>query len=274
MIISKVAKGLTHPNRAVQHLAKKPFIFIDQLFNYGLPVFDREWDLLVVLDACRYDLFVEFAPKHSVYERFDSIESVYSIASQSVDWLERNFEHADDSLLGRTVYITDPSHAAMVTTDKLYDVVEVRESPNNTHGGVLRPAAIADEAVRQFRTATADKYIVHYIQPHAPFLHCVGKYNSALDGEGHPLNVWNGIRDGRFDREEVWEDYGQNLLLVLDHVERLIERFEGTIVVTSDHGNGLGEFGLYGHPGREAAPSIRRVPWATATGAGAGDNDI
>lgn len=77
-----------------------------------------------------------------------------------------------------------------------------------------------------------------------------------------------GLKEGKFDKEEIWKDYGQNLLLVLDHVETLIKNFDGKIAVTADHGDAMGEFGLYGHPGREAAPSIRRVPWAVTSGLG------
>lgn len=266
MKFSKMMKGVKNPGRGVQHLAKKPFIFIDKNFNYGTNAFEKEWDLLVVLDACRYDLFAEFAPRHSVYELFDSVGRMYSIGSQTPDWVARTFGQADESLLSQTLYISDAGHAEMVAASGVCDVQHVEENTRNTEGGVLRPEPLTDEAIEQFKTAGAEKFIVHYVQPHAPFLHCVGKYDATVDENGHPQNVWNGIRSGRFDKSDVWEDYGQNLLLVLDHVERLLENFEGKVAVTADHGNALGEFGLYGHPGREAAPSIRRVPWAVATG--------
>lgn len=271
---SKVIKGLRNPYRIYLHFAKKPFVFIDRYFNYGTNVFDREWDLLVILDACRYDLFAEFAPQHPVYELFDSVDRMYSIASKSDDWIERTFEQAEDSLLAQTLYLSDKSHVEMVETDKLYDIKLVAGNPHNTKAGVLRPKAITAEATRHFGKSGANKYIIHYIQPHAPFLNCVGKYDSIADEAGQSQNVWRGLRDGDFDKSEVRKDYGQNLLLVLDQVETLIKNFEGDVAVTSDHGNAMGEFGLYGHPFRGAAPSIRRVPWAVATGLGMDDYEI
>lgn len=265
---SKVIRGLRSPKSAYHHLAKKPFALVDRYWNYGTNIFDRDWDLLVVLDACRYDLFATFVTQHSVYDHFDSVERTYSIASQTVDWLDRTFEGADRSLLAETLYVSDHDHIAMADSDLLYGGAPIPLTEQNSTGGVLRPESVTAEALRQFETSGAEKYIVHYIQPHAPFLHCAGKYDSTAYEGGSTLNVWNGIRDGKYDREEVWRDYGQNLLLVLDHVETLIENFEGTVAVTSDHGNAMGEFGLYGHPGREAAPSIRGVPWAIASGTG------
>lgn len=34
----------------------------------------------------------------------------------------------------------------------------------------------------------------------------------------------------------------------LDEVETVIENLLGKVVVTSDHGNGMGEWGVYAHP--------------------------
>lgn len=265
MKLSKVEKGLRNPYRAQLHFVKKGFVFVDEHFNYGTNVFDKDWDLLVVLDACRYDLFEEFAPQHSVYDSFDSVDRLYSIGSLSKYWLRRTFENTADDRLAQTLYVADRSHLEMVGTEKLHDVALVAENEHNTEGGMLRPEAVTARAVEEFDNSEADTYIVHYLQPHAPFLHCVGKYDSSAEKPGQTQNVWRGLRDGKFDADEIWNDYGRNLLLVLDEVETLIDQFEGDVAVTSDHGNAMGEFGLYGHPFRGATPSIRRVPWAVAT---------
>lgn len=253
---------MRNPYRAYLHFIKKPFVFIDSHFNFGTNVFDREWDVLIILDACRYDLFDEFAAQHPIYQSFDSVGSMYSIASKSDDWLERTFKQADVSELARTSYITDTSHAGMVTSNDLYEIHTVEENAHNKRGGVLVPEAFTHDAITCYENSDADKFMIHYFQPHAPFLHCVGKYDSTATGGGQTQNVWQGLRDNVFDRRDVWADYGQNLLTVLDQVETVVDRVEGNIAVTSDHGNAMGEFGLYGHPFSGAVPSIRRVPWA------------
>jgi hypothetical protein len=36
-------------------------------------------------------------------------------------------------------------------------------------------------------------------------------------------------------------------------------------VITADHGNLLGEYGLYAHPAKVAVKKLRRVPWCRTT---------
>jgi hypothetical protein len=48
---------------------------------------------------------------------------------------------------------------------------------------------------------------------------------------------------------------------VLDSVKTLLRSVDGSVVITADHGNLLGEFGLYGHPDYVPAPALKRVPW-------------
>ena len=85
---------------------------------------------------------------------------------------------------------------------------------------------------------------------------------------GGSHDVWFGLQLGEFDREEVWHDYGKNLLRVLDEVERLVKHVSGSVVITADHANAMGEFGQYGHPGYVPVPALKRVPWVRLTGEG------
>ncbi|UXF50885.1 MAG: hypothetical protein HQRvContig02_24 [Haloquadratum phage sp.] len=43
---------------------------------------------------------------------------------------------------------------------------------------------------------------------------------------------------------------------------------DATVAVTADHGNGMGEFGVWSHPPGTIAPAVRRVPvvWHEETG--------
>ena len=63
------------------------------------------------------------------------------------------------------------------------------------------------------------------------------------------------------DKEQLREDYRKNLEYVMDSVEKLGENLEGRTVVTSDHGNLIGEKGRYGHPGKKEHKALREVPW-------------
>ncbi|WP_053772543.1 hypothetical protein [Halorubrum tropicale] len=63
-----------------------------------------------------------------------------------------------------------------------------------------------------------------------------------------------------------------NLRLALDEIELLLENVEAeTVVITSDHGNALGEWLVYGHPPTMPMDCLRVVPWIETTAADRGE---
>jgi glucan phosphoethanolaminetransferase (alkaline phosphatase superfamily) len=64
----------------------------------------------------------------------------------------------------------------------------------------------------------------------------------------------------------VFDLYVQNLRYVLDHVERLLNNIDAeTVVLTADHGELFGEWGLYSHHACVPHPALRKVPWVRTT---------
>lgn len=266
---------LSDPAKAPRNCYDIGLSALGRRMNYGRRAHNHEWDILVILDACRYDLFETFGPKHEVYDRFESVEPVYSCASATPEWLAKTFEEAPDEFVAGTYYISSTGFIREVDADRLRGVDEVWDYAVDPEYGVTRPEAVTNAGIRAFREEEADRYVVHYVQPHAPFLHCPGKYDAVGNGGmGGTQNVWDGLQAGRFDRDEIWEDYGRNLLRVLDEVETLLRNVEGRVVVTADHGNAMGEWGIYGHPRDVPLPVIKRVPWAVAQGQGDHDYEV
>jgi Sulfatase len=62
-------------------------------------------------------------------------------------------------------------------------------------------------------------------------------------------------------KQKLRQAYKANLKLVLEQVAVLIENLSGRIVVTSDHGEFLGEHGCYSHPKGWTDPILVEVPW-------------
>jgi len=62
---------------------------------------------------------------------------------------------------------------------------------------------------------------------------------------------WHGLR----------EAYRENLELALRSVKKIIDIIEGKILITSDHGEFLGEYGLYRHPDKPRKPENTEIPW-------------
>lgn len=241
----------------------------------GTNIFNCEWDILIVLDACRYDLFAEFAPKHKVSKYFTNTSSIRSVASTTKQWLPRTLDNAPQDIVQSTHYISSTSYLERaVDKPDLHDINHVWKYAIDPETGMTKPEAVTDAAIDAVRNSTADRFVVHYLQPHAPFLHCPGKYDSLNNGSGNTQNVWDGLREGRYDKDEVWQDYGKNLHRGLDEVETIVRDCQGDIIITSDHGNAMGEFGVHGHPDNHFIDSVRKVPWAKASGLGEGDYEV
>lgn len=111
--------------------------------------------------------------------------------------------------------------------------------------------------------------VVWYLQPHIPFVTAEWsegyQRNNFGDADAFDRSVWDLLREGDLTYQEVWGSYWENLEYVLDDVELLLENLDvERPVISSDHANGFGEWGIYGHPRYIPAPSLKRVPWATA----------
>lgn len=261
--------GTTGVRMGAEHVWRMLLEETGKRVNYGLDPFERSWDTLVILDACRFDLFDTFARQHDIWDDFTAVEPVYSCASSSREWLEKVTDTKYESRRAETHMISANGWAAVVDLKRFHGVEELWKK-HSSEFGTVPPRYVTDATLRVHDEYPERKLLVHYMQPHAPFLHCPGKYDSinTEEGEGRSQNIWRGLQAGTFSREEIWEDYGTNLMAVLDEVQLLVENMAGEIAITADHGNAMGEWRLFGHPEYVPAPAIKRVPWAEIEGKG------
>jgi len=234
----------------------------------GDPVYDDEWDLLIVLDACRTDLWADVAADR---ERFGPAETRTSVGGTSTEWLSETTDHATADQLRATAYVTgNPYSAEYVDAREFALVDEVWRYAWDDAAGTIPARPITDRAIRAAREEgdRFDRQIVHYMQPHFPCVPDVagtdaGDEGIALDRFGEePISVWEELRFGQRDPEDVWRAYRANLDYVLDEVALLLDNVDADrVAITADHGNAVGEYWLYGHVGGVAHPAIREVPW-------------
>ena len=253
--------------------------FVGKVYNPGSSIWDRDWDVLIVLDACRVDLMRELAHEYSFIGDAENVDARWSVASMSEDWLRRTFatEHAD--AVRETAYVTGNPFTAKI--DLPVDPAELDEVWAYAWDDDIRtiPARpLTDRAIATWRNRddAVDRMVVHYMQPHAPFVGRpdLGEYGSPADfGEGF-AHIWPQIGD-ELPLDEVWAAYRDNLRYVLDDVELLLDNLDADrVVITADHGNGVGEFGVYGHPSDLLVPTaIRRVPWVETAARDTGGHD-
>lgn len=246
---------------------------LSKLENSGTNVFEKEWDVLIILDGCRYDTFQEIVSDNTINGFNDEcIRRFRSVGSNSEEWLENTFTANYQRYIKNTIYVTgNPFSEYYLDDDQFAILDEVWKSSWDKNIGTIRAEPITDHAIYNWRNETPSKMIVHYMQPHFP---CVPnpKFNSGIniDRIGKSWeSVWDMLRKGEADKEEVYELYSQNLKYVLDSVNKLTQNIDAqNIVITADHGNSFGSWGLYGHP-RAPIADIRDVPWYRTSG-----NDI
>lgn len=230
----------------------------------GENIFDTDWDVCIILDACRYDLFIESVDK---YHFIDDPVSKISVDSKTDAWTRKTFSRANASDLRGVYYISaNPFSREIPEPSQLEKVDHVWEYAWNENNGTVLPRAVTNRAISTFRDQKPKRLLVHYIQPHVPFIPWkdktpIGRGNFGLDGEG-TKHTWKKLESSELSVSEVWKGYKQNLRYVLDEIELLLDNIEGdNVVITSDHGNGIGEWGVYGHPIHIPFNSVRKVPW-------------
>lgn len=233
----------------------------------GESIFEREWDVLVVLDACRPDVLAEVADD---YPFVADDRTAVSLGSNSGQWMARNFgpEYADE-MADTAVVTANPHSAAFLDGDDLALLDEVWRYAWQTDAELFRAEYVTDRAIDVWREAEPDRMIVHYMQPHLPFIPEFDGFQSELHRSW--LNQWRDVRIGAADREEMWAGYRDNLRYVLDSVALLLDSVTAErVVLTADHGEAVGEWGLYGHPPIPIR-ALRDVPWVETTATDTGE---
>lgn len=221
---------------------------------------NEDWDNLIVLDACRYDTF----EKKNTLE--GELSKVYSNASHTWNFLKNNFRNDNSD----TVYVTG---SPMTTGYEKYfhKLIHVWKDNWNDEKRTVLPKDITEAALKASKDFPDKKLIVHYMQPHYPF---IGDKADDIDvmgsfeyGSRDEPSIWERMQFEDLDRDKVIEAYEQNLEVAMPEVERLVEELEGKTVVTADHGNvfgkkiGLSPMKVFGHPMGVADRELRSVPW-------------
>ncbi|WP_435178036.1 sulfatase-like hydrolase/transferase [Halorussus sp. AFM4] len=245
------------------------------VYNYGTHVFERDWDVLLVLDTCRPDVLAEVADEYEFLADYNPETDVLnSVGSRSPEWIGKTFdpESVAGPELADTAYVSANPHTRDVPTfDELLLLDEVWTYGWNQDYGTVPPENVIDRAIDVQRTHKPDRLVVHFMQPHSPYRSLVDEHpewfslDVGLDNpEQRPeMVIWERLRTNRISREELWAAYRDNLRWVLDSVEELLRNMDAeTVVLTSDHGEAFGEWWCYGHSSTAPIPVLKRVPWA------------
>jgi len=237
------------------------------LAERGEYVLDEEWDLLVVLDACRADMLAEVADEYSFLDQPGTFESA---GSYSLSWMESNFGDAQKQEMAKTAMVTgNPFSETALEANDFYHLEEVWKHTWDDDVGTIPPRPITDHAISLARNSNPSRIVVHYMQPHEPFTtHPDLQQGSSAESWADAVDksVWRSVQEGKVSEQRAREAYLDELQMVLDEVELLLENVDADrAIITADHGEAMGESGVYGHPPGVAIDALRLVPWYETT---------
>jgi len=245
----------------------------------GLRVMDQRWDFLIVLDACRYDAFKTV---YKYYGRLCGEDCVYeklykavSLGSWTLEWARKNFTgyYKDVIYISSNIFISNFYFKSFKAPDHFFKVIDVWKSGWNEELDTVPPEEVTKVAIRIHNEFPDKRLIIHYMQPHAPY---IGKtriagidigfrhkshIHRAIDEKPLLWRLLGKIEEAGYDINTIRRAYIDNLHLVLEEVKKLIKELDGIIVVTSDHGELLGEKFLLEHPEDLYVRELTEVPW-------------
>jgi len=227
------------------------------------------WDNLIVLDACRFDVF------HKFNDIPGRLSKIISAGTHTSDWVTKNFSGRD---MKDVVYTSASPFGSYYYLHKaigsipFYKIVEVWKDGWSEELNTVHPSAVNEASLDSLVYYPQKRHLIHYLQPHHPFIgnaKIAGKGLSAARDRilGQKLtrtnpHVWDMLRENIVSTDQVWRAYIANLRLVLNYVKRLLPNLAGKTCITSDHGNSFGRFNLfYGHTSEIYLPELLEVPW-------------
>lgn len=239
----------------------------------GVMVMEEDWDNLILLDGCRYDLF------ESTHSLDGELESRISPGSESAEFLLANFS---DQTHHDTVYITANPHVFKLPENTFHATINLLDDGWDSELYTVTPETMAN-AVRKAHSEFPNKRLIaHFMQPHYPFIGELGrqiqqggigrrdKNGNVVDSAGEG-DIWMKLQFHLSDltRNDVWAAYKENLELVLDEIEEMLPAIDGKTVISADHGNLVGDWigpipsRGYGHPSNIYVDDLVTVPWLT-----------
>ena len=271
--------------------------------NYRYKVGEKEydlieypWDVLIILDACRYDMFKE------IYR--GEVQKAISPATCTPEFLEKVFSWRR---ITGTVYVSgnayinskgiplpEASGYQFNAVDNIESIIDVWETGWSEKLGTVHPEEMNKHAMVSLDVHPDKRHIIHYVQPHEPYLYFGGGIGGAGYATTNNSLLWKGkisrVLNRFLPNETVWKwayrfgqlpprgkgmlwiengreglirAYKEDIKLVLRYVAQLYKRYpHKKFLITADHGELLGEYKRYGHTAvKKRYQQLVEVPW-------------
>lgn len=255
----------------LKRVARKPRnIAFERKYGPGIDVMAEDWDNLILLDACRYDYF------ESQINIEGELKSAISRGGHSWEFMQGNF-------VGRefhdTIYVTANPHVEKLSDGTFFKIKPLLNKWDEDLGTVL-PEEVVKAAVAAHSNWPNKRLIVHFMQPHHPFIGLTANkvreefnirgYNNWVahekkEGQRTGTRMYTLVEEGKIPLSTVHNAYSESLDIVLNKTNDLLSNIQGKTVISADHGEMLGERSLfkpeYGHPHGVYNTELKKVPW-------------
>ncbi|MDL0145393.1 hypothetical protein, partial [Halobacterium salinarum] len=156
--------------------------------------------------------------------------------------------------LHNTVYVTTNPFAEKIPDGTFHSINFLLDEWDRSLGTVP-PQRVVNTGIEAHNQFPNKRIIVHFIQPHAPFLGPTAeKIKSEFNIKGYDIHLerdnedqrtgvsWQSlVRDGKITKDEFCKAYQETLEITLKQVSDLVDGLDGKSVLTADHGEMLFE---------------------------------
>ena len=138
----------------------------------------EKWDILIVLDACRYDLF-----ERNYREFLDgTLEKHISVGIDTPTWLKSNFNEYYKNIIyiSGNPYVNskqvDFSNVGFNASTHFFKIIDVWDFGFDKFLNTVHPSEINKAFLKYYKLFQNKRFIIHYIQPHYPYISVEPKY--------------------------------------------------------------------------------------------------
>jgi len=201
--IENIKKGLKNPSRVLdeivlEYIYRAPMVALNAYNTIGTNVFEREWDMLVVLDTARVDALRMVSEE---YDFINDVDSIWSVGGASAEWLARTFDEKHLDKIQNTAFLSAQNHLQQILDTKIHKKDTDRrltfntlqlmpsvsidqlgkaeylfkfetigeEGPFGHKEGNTPPKYVTDRGIAVGRKNEFDRLILQYHQPHTPW---------------------------------------------------------------------------------------------------------
>ncbi len=237
---------------------------------------EDDWDVLIVLDACRADTFGEVCGIAEVVRAAGPCTPVWVRAAGPLLQERGAVYFSANPVVDREVRKCGLGIEIVPVWENQWGRFTAQQIPS------VHPLSVNGVVAAHVQMGRLDgrPLVVHYVQPHSPYIGAVPLAFARWGGAGGPAGgefgeachalrrPGNAVKRGDITWEQLRAAYRANLELVWHAAQQLAGALPSRrIIVTADHGELLGEDGRFGHEGHWDHPALLSVPWRALTAA-------